>query len=754
MFSVAPVKDLVMIGGGHSHAIALKQLAMNPIAGLRLTLISNVSHTPYSGMLPGYIAGFYDFDDCHIDLRVLANFAKARLFIDTAIGLDLKTNQVLCANRPPVPFHILSIDIGSTPAAFTVPGAAQRAIPVKPIGQFLDHWHKILATVTKNPRAKMRLAVVGGGAGGVELTLAVHSHLQGIYRANKQPQNHLELHLFQRGDRLIPERHPALSHRLHKLFTRRGITLHLGETVTKIEGKSPHTIHCQSGLTLNCDRLFWVTQATAAPWLKAAGLATNDQGFILVNDNLQSISHPHIFATGDIATMQNHPRPKAGVFAVRQGKPLTENLRRQVNQQPLQPYRPQKQFLILIGTGDQQAIASRGWFRLGPHPLIWQWKDHIDRQFMNKFSQLPSQMSSPTPNISSMHCAGCGSKISSSILEKTLHRIRAEIPDQPQLKDILIGLDQPDDAAVLKIPNHQLLVQTVDYFRAPINDPFLFGKIAANHSLSDLFAMGASGHSALAIATIPYGSSEQLQDTLYQLLLGAVTVLNQAGVVLIGGHTTEGQDMAFGLTCNGLVEPHRLLSKQGIKPGQVLILTKALGTGTLLAADMQLQAKGRWIQDAIASMLLSNQGAVEVLRNHGVTACTDVTGFGLLGHLIEMIKTSDVAIEINLDNIPILNGAQDTLNLNIYSSLSPENQRWEIAIKNQQTMASHPRYPLLFDPQTSGGLLATIPSDQADSCIANLQAMGYSNSAIIGYVLPPVAPETSTFPNLLIKLST
>ncbi|MET0110990.1 FAD-dependent oxidoreductase [Limnospira fusiformis] len=389
MFSVTPVKDLVLIGGGHSHAIALKELAINPIPRLRLTLISDVYHTPYSGMLPGYIAGLYKFNDCHIDVQALANLAKARLLIDRAIGLDLQTNQVLCANRPPVPFDILSIDIGSTPNTITVPGVQQQAIPVKPIAKFLNHWDKIVETVRENRTQKMRLAVVGGGAGGVELSLAIFSRLQQISGLDSTlPENHLELHLFQKGDRLIPQRHRGVSRRLQKLFSERGIKLHLGETVTEIEGKSPHTIHCQSGLTLKCDRLFWVTQASAATWLKDAGLATDEQGFILVNDYLQSISHPDIFATGDIATMLNHPRPKAGVFAVRQGKPLAENLRRKANQQPLQAYRPQKEFLILISTGDQQAIASRGCFRLGPHPLIWQWKDHIDRQFMSHFTQL------------------------------------------------------------------------------------------------------------------------------------------------------------------------------------------------------------------------------------------------------------------------------------------------------------------------------------------------------------------------------
>lgn len=748
MLSVPPVKDLVLIGGGHSHAIALKQLAMNPVPGLRLTLIADVVHTPYSGMLPGYIAGLYNFDDCHIDLRPLANFAEARLFVDRAIGLDLDANRVRCENRPPVSFDFLSIDIGSTPATLTVPGAEEHAIAVKPISKFLAIWDKIVADVVKNPAQKRRFAIVGGGAGGVELILAVQSHLHRIFRQSGQPEDNLELHLFQRGDRLLPERHLGVSRRVKKVLSRRGIQLHLGETVTKIEGENPHRVECNSGFSVECDRVFWVTQASAAPWLKASGLAVSDRGFILVGDTLQSVSHPHIFAAGDVATMTNHPRPKAGVFAVRQGKPLTQNLRRFALGQSLKPYRPQKQFLILIGTGDEQAIASRGWFRLGPHPLIWKWKDRIDREFMDRFDRLSPQMETNTknrPRLSSpppMRCAGCGSKVGGSILENTLKKIRAET-DFPKKDGILIGLDRADDAAVLQVTGESVMVQTVDYFRAPFDDPFLFGKIAANHSLSDLFAMGASPHSALAIATLPYAPPEKVEDSLYQLLLGAVTVLNEAGAVLVGGHTTEGEEMAFGLMCNGLARPEDLLRKGGSEPGQVLILTKALGTGTLLAADMRLRAKGRWVEGAIASMLRSNGAAVDALRRHGVTACTDITGFGLLGHLIEMIRGSRVSVELNLSALPILTGAEETLGQKIYSSLFPENRRWEGAIANREAVNSHPYYTLLFDPQTSGGLLAAIPEDRADSCLADLRDLGYSDSAIVGRVRPAGATGVS-----------
>jgi selenide,water dikinase len=173
-----------------------------------------------------------------------------------------------------------------------------------------------------------------------------------------------------------------------------------------------------------------------------------------------------------------------------------------------------------------------------------------------------------------------------------------------------------------------------------------------------------------------------------------------------------------------------------MKPGQVLILTKALGTGTLFAADMRLKAKGRWIDEAVHSMLLSNQEAAIAFMKHGATACTDVTGFGLLGHLLEMVKASGVAVELNLEAIPVLEGALETLQLGITSSLHPQNLRASFYIRNLSEVSVSPKYSILFDPQTSGGLLATVSSEQADACLAALKAQGYPHSQIIGRVLP------------------
>ncbi len=379
-------QDLVLIGGGHSHAIVLKMFGIKPLPGVRLTLITDVLYAPYSGMLPGHVAGFYDYDECHIDLRSLAEFAQCQILVDRAIAIDFSKNRVICQNRPPVNFDLLSVDIGSTPATLSVPGAAEYAIAAKPVPEFLASWNQLIAERQNYPDQPVRIAIVGGGAGGVELALNMHSRFQS------------EIHLFHSGAELMPAHNKRVRHRLKKILINRGIKLYLMEKVSAVQKQEmieiasdaqypiPNfQICCKSGLELKCDRIFWVTQASAANWIGESGLATDSNGFMQVNDCLQSVSHPNVFAAGDIAAMVNYPRPKAGVFAVRQGKPLCENLQQFLLGKPLKPFAPQSQYLALIGTGNQRAIASRGNFML-ESPLLWYWKDWIDRQFMQKFS--------------------------------------------------------------------------------------------------------------------------------------------------------------------------------------------------------------------------------------------------------------------------------------------------------------------------------------------------------------------------------
>jgi selenide,water dikinase len=302
--------------------------------------------------------------------------------------------------------------------------------------------------------------------------------------------------------------------------------------------------------------------------------------------------------------------------------------------------------------------------------------------------------------------------------------------------DVLIGLHAPDDAAVVRVPPGKAMVHTVDFFRAFIDDPYIFGKVAANHALGDVFAMGGEAQTATAVATVPSGLEAKVEDVLFQMMTGAVEVLNEAGCALVGGHTGEGKELALGFAVNGLVDENLrgVMVKGGMKPGDVLILTKPIGTGTLFAAHARLQTRGRWIDAALISMVQSNRLGAQCLQTFGATACTDLTGFGLLGHLVEMTRPSGVDAELDLNALPLLEGAAETAAAGILSSLQPANVRLRRALRNQEAAVKHPNYPLMFDPQTAGGLLASVPAGEAEACIAALRDLGYSKTVAIGRI--------------------
>ena len=738
----APViKDLVLLGGGHSHIAVLKSFGMRPIPGVRLTLISRDIETAYSGMLPGLIAGHYSFDQAHIDLVPLARFAGARFFHDEVTGIDPVARTVSVMNRPPVSYDLLSVNTGSTPSIHEVDGADDHAVPVKPINRFLGHWETLRKRLGEYG-ADARICVVGGGTGGVELCLAVHHALT----TQPNPPEGLSLELLTADDEILQEHPRSVARRFRRILAGRGIEVHVDTRVTRV---TPDTLVDAAGREFRFHEILWVTQAGAPRWLAGSGIEADDRGFMLVNDHLQSLSQANVFGAGDVVAMANNPRPKAGVFAVRQGRPLTENLRRFLLKRPLTRYRPQRRFLKLVSTGDRYAVASRGpWSAEGA--WVWRWKDWIDSRFMEKYqvlpemeftdkrAEIPALLRDPAvegPVIGDaagedMRCGGCGAKVSADVLDAALADIRTASRD-----DVIVGLDAPDDAAMISVPANRLSVLSVDGFRPMIDDPWLFGRVTANHCLGDVYAMGAEPQAALTMATLPVWPEDKLVDELRQMLLGALHVFDQEGVALVGGHTGEGAELTLGFTVTGLIEPDRALRKSALRAGDLLVLTKPLGTGTLLAADMRGRVRGRWLQAAIESMLLSCNTAGTVFRRHGAHACTDITGFGLTGHLLEMLGETPLGALIDLDALPVLPGALETVETGILSTLQPKNERFAAQVDASADDRDRGEYGLLFDPQTAGGLLAGVPRDSVQGCVTELKARGYPDTAVIGEIV-------------------
>ncbi|QQS14863.1 MAG: selenide, water dikinase SelD [Rhodospirillales bacterium] len=732
MTTDAPARlELVLVGGGHSHVEVLRQAAMTRPAHVRITVIARDLETPYSGMLPGLIAGHYTAEECHIDLRPLCVAAGARLYHAEAVGLDPMGQRVLCAGRPPVAYERLSLDIGSRPDMRAIPGADRFALPVKPVDVFRARWAALEGRLRAHDGAPLDIVVVGGGAGGVELCLSLQVRLK-----NAGFGGRARFALVSKSGTPLPTHPPAVQRAFARTLAERGVAARFGLGVTEVRADA---VVLSDGATLPCDLAVWTTHAGAPGWLGAAGLAVDGSGFMRVDASLRSISHADIFGAGDIVAFEPRPLAKAGVFAVREGPVLARNLLARPDA-PLERYAPQRHFLTLISTGDKHAIGARGpwlWFR---GDWVWRWKDRIDRRFMRMYQTLRPGMAAmgggaamAAPGdaaLVAMRCAGCGAKIGGDVLRRALDGV-----DIPKRDDILLGVRDAEDSSAIAVPPGKALVQSVDFFRALIDDPWLFGRIAALHCLSDLHATGAAAHSALMTAVLPHAPEALQEADLGALLRGVTEELARDGAILIGGHTGEGPELALGLTVNGLAAPDQLLRKGALRVGDALILTKPLGTGALFAADMRGEARGPWIAAAIESMLRSNAGPGALARGHGVAASTDVTGFGLGGHLLEMLRASGHDAALSLGALPALPGALDCLARGFASTLAPSNARAARAATLDGPRADDPRIGLLHDPQTSGGLLIGVGEDKAGTLLAALRIGGAPDAARIGVVV-------------------
>jgi selenide, water dikinase len=405
----------------------------------------------------------------------------------------------------------------------------------------------------------------------------------------------------------------------------------------------------------------------------------------------------------------------------------------------------------LISTGEPYAVASYG-------PLsaegvgMWRLKDWIDRRFMRKYEvrapmalvperPLPPELAREAPggvDGASMRCGGCGAKVGAGVLAAALGRLA--INTRP---DVERGLRQRDDAALIAVPAGSLAALSVDVFRPIVDDPVTFGAIAANHCLNDLYAIGAEPQSALAIVTLPVWPERKLVEELTQMLAGALRVFAHENVELVGGHTSEGSEISLGFSVTGIVAPQRVLTKTGLRAGDRLILTKPLGTGALFAANMRAAARARSVDAAIAMMLRSNRRASAILERHGAVAATDVTGFGLAGHLLEMLGSGALCVDLWPETWPVLDGALAAIMGGTRSTLHPANRDAAVTRIDFGDFGGTPRADLLFDPQTAGGLLAGIARDEAIRCVEALRGAGYAEAAVIGEVIEHAAPRTS-----------
>ncbi|WP_308918329.1 selenide, water dikinase SelD [Jannaschia sp. LMIT008] len=695
-------RDLLLIGGGHAHALVLRRWGMAPLPGVRLTVVNPGPVAPYTGMLPGYVAGHYRRDELEIDLHRLCRFAGATLIDGAVTGIDAETRCVTVPGRAPVAYDVASIDVGITSDMPDVPGFADHAIAAKPLGPFARRWRAFL-DVSEGPG---RVAVIGGGVAGAELAMAMAHALRAAGRS-------AVVTVLERGPGVSGMGRKAaaiVADRMEKL----GIVVRGGIAVDRIEADA---VVLADGDRVASDLTVGAAGARPHGWLAASGLPVTD-GYVDVNGTLGVVGRDDLFAAGDCVNLTHAARPKAGVFAVRAAPILHANLCAALTSSPMRRFRPQRTYLKLVSLGGRDAVAEKGRVTLRG-PWLWRVKDRIDRSFMDRLTDLP-RMTPDTPRSVGVDaieplCGACGSKVASGVLARALARL-----PRPRRDDILSG--PGDDAAILSVGGGVQVV-TTDHLRAFADDPVVMVRIAFHHALGDVQAMGAEPQAVLASLTLPHMMEALQARWMDQVMAALAEEVAGTGAALVGGHSTMGAEATFGFTITGLCD-RPPLGHHGARAGDAIVLTRPLGAGVILAGAMRGLASGRDLA-ALLDLLQRPQGdAASILMD--AHALTDVTGFGLAGHLANLCQASGVGASMNPDALRFHDGAEGLAAQGLRSTIWTANRR----AAPVAGAGDDPRSILLHDPQTAGGFLAAVEADSARDLVARLRAVGHPASVI------------------------
>jgi len=782
----------------------LRRWAMDPPPDVRLLVVVDRAVAVYSGMVPGFVAGDYAMHELEIDVLPLARRAGAGVILAAATDLDPVRREIALEDRPPIRFDVASLDVGSTVRGLDLPGVAEHALCTRPIGDFVREVDDRIERLAK-AGARPRVLIVGGGAAGSELAFTLDARLRArglapqitvvsgaaelLEGMPERARRRLAREAARRGIDLLPERRVIRVEKGAVLTTRirddSGPTSRPpsgdGEARTECleadlvvwaTGAAPHAFPLdetdghlggEAGGTLGGDPAGDADRAIGADPDTEAGtaLVRDDRGFLAIRETLQAVGHDTVFAVGDCARLVDHPWvPRAGVYAVRQGPVLERNLRAWLAGRSLERYVPQRDFLALLHLGQGRALASKWGRAAAGAPLLWL-KDRIDRRFMRRFQVLDRE-GHPTPGLAElgamggrgddddeadeMACGGCAAKLGATALEAAL----SALPPAPPDETVLLGVADRRDVGATRDERGRTTLHNVDVIRAFCDDPWLVGRVAARNALGDLEVCGGRPRHAQAVIGLPEQEPRLAREILLQALSGIRSVLDAAGVSLVGGHTTIGDTLTIGLAVTGEgPAPGTWPARPGPREGDAILLTRPLGTGVVLAADMRGLARSDWLQATWTSMLRDHAVVARLVRASEVQAATDVTGFGLAGHLLSLLRGTHLCARLASDAIPLLPGAERLWQDGLRSTAHPANHA---AFGARVSGASELDRAWLFDPQTAGGGLLLASPDRLTACDAAFEAAGEPRPTRIGRLFaapdgePRIEIEAATLP--------
>lgn len=717
-----PNADLVLVGGGHAHVQVLRRWMMAPMAGVRLTVVLDRPTAMYSGMVPGYVAGDYDAAELTIDGVPLARRAGARVVLAPAVSIDPAAHRIDLSDRPPLHYDVASLDVGATVRGLDLPGVREHALATRPIGRFVEEAHARLERACRGRSAeeRPRVAVVGGGAAGLELALTLEARL----RAAGRPA---AVTLLTEGEDVLEGRAPRVRRVARHRAEARGIRVRTGARVRAVRRDA---VELEDG-RLPADLVVWATGAAPLPFPCGPGLPLDDAGFVRVGPTLAVEGTDDLFAVGDCASPGHAPWVgKAGVYAVRAGPVLDANLRARLRGRPRRDFRPQRDFLMLLNAGGREALGARWGFAL-EGPWVWRLKDWIDRRFVRRFQVLDAD-GAPRPGFPApAPAAGEATGDGACALAPALARLPKPPPD-PRVR---AGPAEAASAALLTDARGGVTVTALGATGGFTDDPWWVGRVAAVNAVSEVLAAGGRARSALALVNLPESRPELAEETLFQVLSGARAALDPLGVSLAGGRATRAGALSVGLSATGELgdEP---FPRAGLAPGDRLVLTRPLGGGVLLAADRRGLLPGPALGPLLEGLARPDVCAARVAREFDTRGCTVVSGLGVVGHLVPLLRASGVSARLFAGALPVWPGAADLLARDVRSGRRRSDARGRRGIVVERG-AVGAAAELLFDAQISGGLLFGVGAARAAEAVRALRAGGDAEAAVIGVVRPP-----------------
>ena len=680
-------KQLVLIGGGHANVQVLRKLCMNEYKGLHVILINDSYSSIYSGMTPGYIQGSYSLSDISIDLQRLCFNAGATFINDQVYKLDKKNKTIYLKSHPTLFYDILSINTGSVSNIQSIKiNNGTNYISVKPISNLVKNLNKIDSVIKKSSQKKIN--IVGGGIAAFEISFALHNRYEGNISVNIV------------SNTLLAEKN--LNKSSYKTLLKIAKIKKIKIISANVLSASKSMLKLSNNHSLDGDITLFASGASLPEWLKKSNLKLIDE-FIGVNHFLQTLSEKNIFVTGDAANIQGFRRSKSGVMAVRQGEILSENILLYLENRSLKNFKPQNNWLYLIGTFKNSALFN--YYGLCfEGKLLWNLKKYIDQNFIKKFSFLDKTLMNKKKYLikdskdeKEMFCQGCGSKVSKKSLVNYLKKnnINKELTDST-----LININQ------------KYILQTIDHIKLFQSfDPYDFGIISYLHSQNDILASGGSVKSLSISVGVPFSEEKIEKFYLESFMEGIKSEALKDKSIIAAGHSYQTGEPSITITMNGKVNYKSI--KSLAKENDLIYLSKPLGTGYLLSAYFKNSSLINFQDFKLLTKYLkkSNKNAAEIALKFKCKTMTDISGFGLASHLGDICESSNLSAEIILNDKLLINKKLKLLNT--YKSTGFENN-YIAASEKLKMKKNHSLINILFDPQTNGPLLMVINEKDKD----------------------------------------